>query len=35
MGPEACGLGDVAREKAGKETVDAVVASIPGLGPFV
>lgn len=28
-------LGDVGREKAGKETVDAIVASVPGLGPFV
>jgi hypothetical protein len=28
-------LGDVARNKVGKETVDAIIASVPGIGPFV
>ncbi|MCP4385880.1 MAG: hypothetical protein GY798_31470 [Hyphomicrobiales bacterium] len=28
-------LGDVARDRVGEETVDAIVASVPGLGPFV
>ena len=28
-------LGDVARDKVGGETVDAIIGSVPGLGPFV